>query len=196
LLSLCFCESCRQSAAVDGVDAGAAARSATVIIEKALAADHPVSKSVDELLASDAVLRDYAAWRCRQVTRLVEALRVACKCRMVLVREGGPTATGSDFAALAPHCDALLAPLPHPLGDGVESAIQAAVADAGSAARVEIAASAYPPACPDSAALVRALSTAARMGVSAAVVDHYGQLPISRLAWVKQAARYATRESA
>jgi hypothetical protein len=194
LLSLCFCESCRQAAAGEGVDAAAAARSATVLLERALASGEPVPKSVEALLASDQILNDYAAWGCRQVTGLIALLRQACRCRLSVLRSGGPLTTGSDFAAIAAHCDALLTPPPEPT-DAVEPAIQAAAAGTRDIAKVEIGVTACTPACPDSAALVRALSTAARLGVGTAVVDNYGLLPMTRLAWIKQAARYAARES-
>jgi hypothetical protein len=195
LLSLCFCESCRQSAAGEGVDAAAAARSATVLLERALASGEPVPKTVEGLLAADAVLRAHADWGCQQVTRLLRILRQACTCRLVVFRNGGTRARACDFPALAAECDGLLVPSPAPLGDSVEPAVAAGLADTGDIAKVEIVASAEPPACPDSAALVKALATAARLGVPAAAVDNYGQMPIHRLAWVKQAVRYATRES-
>lgn len=195
LRALCFCESCRQAAAAEGVDAAAAARSASVILEKALAAGEPVGRPVEGLLAGDAILRAYAAWRGRQVTRLVEALRSSCRCRMVVVHAGGWAEPGSDCAALRAHGDALLTQLPLLPAEEFETALQAASTAVGGAAGLELAVDARMPACPDSATLVRALSAAARLGVSAAVVDNYGQLPLPRLAWIKQAARYASREA-
>ena len=165
------------------------------MLERALATGEPVPKTVEGLLASDPILRAYADWGCGQVTRLLATLRPACRCRLVLLREGGLRTTASDFPALAAHCDALLVPIPPLLADQVELTVAAATADMGSVSKVEIAASAQPPACPDSAALVKALSTAARLGVQAAMVDDYGKIPLSRLAWIKQAARYAARES-
>lgn len=194
LLGLCFCESCRQAATGEGIDAAAAARSATVLLERALATGEPVPKSVEALVASDQILGDYTAWGVRQVTGLIELLRGACRCRLVVRRAGDRLTTGSDFAAISAHCDALLTSPLEP-ADEVEPVVQAAVADAGELGKVEVGVSACAPACPDSTTLVRALSTAARLGVRTAVVENYGLLPTRRLDWIKQAARYAVRES-
>lgn len=194
LLGLCFCESCRQSAASDGIDAASAARSATVLLERALATGEPVQKSVEALIASDPILSAFAAWGERQVARLLDLLRQACRCRLVLRREGGRLTTGSDFAGLAAYCDALLTAPAEP-ADEIEPAVQAAAGDMGDVGKVEVGVSACAPACPDSTTLVRALSRAARSGVRTAVVENYGLLPVKRLDWIKQAARYAVRES-
>src|SRR5690606_681998 len=126
--------------------------------------------------------------------RLVALLRRACRCRLV-IRRGETPAGGNDYSAINEHSDALLTAPPKPVTDEVQQVIQVAAAEAGDVARVEVGVSACAPECPDSAALVRALSTAARLGVRTAVVENYGLLPLPRLAWIKQAARYATREA-
>lgn len=195
LLRLCFCESCRQAAAGEGIDAAAAARSVTVTLEKSLASGEPVRKPVEDLLASDEILRAYVEWGGRQVTGLVALLRQACQRRLVVRRDEDVLAGGGDMKAIAGHCDALLMPPPKPMTDDVQPGVEAAAAEIGDVGRVEVGVSACAPECPDSAALVRALSTAARLGVRTAVVENYGLMPIARLTWIKQAVRYATREA-
>lgn len=195
LLGLCFCESCRQMATRDGVDAAAAVRSASVLLEKALASGEPVPGQVEDLLARDLALATYAQWRCRQVQELLGMLREACTCRLLLHRKGNSLSTGSDFRLLASHCDGLITAPAQPNTDDVESGIGAAAEEAGDVSRVEVGVSACSPHCGDSAMLVRAFSRAAAMGVQSFSVANYGLLPLARLGWIKQAVRYAQREA-
>ncbi|GMV97876.1 MAG: hypothetical protein AMXMBFR83_22300 [Phycisphaerae bacterium] len=192
LLSLCFCESCRQAAA-DVVDVAAAARSATVILEPALKTGEPVAPSVADLLADDPILRAFAEWRAEQVMKLIGLMKNACGCRLLL--NVGPDAwtPDADLAAVAGRCDALVASAA--TEEAVEPAIRQARTAAGADGRVEISIEGGSPGYTESASLVRSFSTAVRMGLRCAVVGSYGRMPLARLEWIKQAARYALRES-
>jgi hypothetical protein len=48
--------------------------------------------------------------------------------------------------------------------------------------------------CLDSATLVKAVAQAASLGVRRINISNYGEMPLNRLAWIKQAGRYVNRE--
>ena len=96
----------------------------------------------------------------------------------------------------APHCDALLTQCPHPDREGaIGTIIRDASDEAGGLAHVELGFTACSPECPDSATFVGSVAQAAKSGVRSVNVYNYGMLPLGRLAWIKQASRYARRET-
>ncbi len=196
LMRLCFCESCRQGAGRDGVEAEMAARSAATTLERCLGSGEPMETTPAEVLAEDEILAAYVQWQAGQVTSLVELMRRACRCRLAVERERGFLHGSAGFQSIAAHVDALVA-----WGETAESAgrieplLRAAADEAGGAAKVELSLSAVPGACSDSASLVGAVAAAARRGAAGVNLREYGMLPLSRLDWIKQAARYGQREA-
>lgn len=204
LLSICFCESCRQAAGMEGIDSWATARSVSVTLDRALAVGEPVAGSIADLMESDPIVAAYARFAERQVSRLVNMLGQACPCR--LIAEASPAAlraigaspgrTGHVAASGDAPAAARIAGIvtPATLGD-VQPVLAAAIAEIGDTSRLDLRTSADPASCPDSAALVRAFSIATGLGIRTASITHYGLLPQDRLGWIKQATRYAQRES-
>jgi len=193
LCSLCFCESCRQSAARDGIDAAAAARSASVTLERIFARGQPLESSVHEFLADQDLLQAFSDWRCEQITSLIESIRPSCRCRFAVHEQGGRDC-GADYAAIANHCDVLVAAC-DPNEAVIQSAFGAALRETHDAGRIELALSACSPECPDAPTLVRAMRQAARLGIRSVQISNYGLIPLKRLEWIKEAIRYAQRET-
>lgn len=188
LLNLCFCESCRQTATRDGLDAQACIRSARAALERILTRDEPPSRSPQEFLGEEPLLSVWQDWRLRQVTELLGSLSDVCRTPMV-VRLNPPTQyTGLEVAAKAA---VGLQVAMSSLGD---DAVDAGFRDLPPS--VEVSLSARHPECRDAASLVRAVSRLARAGFRRVRIEDYGSIPVSRLDWVKQAVRYARRESA
>lgn len=196
LLRLCFCESCRQAADRHGIDSSAAARAAELRLERIFRKGEAPEQSVQDVLGDDPLLAEYTHWRCSQVTALLRSIRESCRCRLVLHRRGTTETSGTDYRQLAGFADGLLAPASPTDGVPVSDAIEAAQEDVtGTNARVEVAVDAGFPSCGEAASLVRALSQAAHGNACGAVVSNYGMIPLARLDWIKQAARYAQRET-
>ncbi|MFQ5490404.1 MAG: hypothetical protein ACE5GE_06745 [Phycisphaerae bacterium] len=201
LLSMCFCESCRQlrlDDAPDGLDAAAAARSAQVRLEKILETGKPLSGAVAGLFEEDAVLRSFAAAQWASVGRAVQAASHACRGRLTLLTYADAVPCRGEWPwagiASAPAVGAV-ARLSQ---DGDDATRVQQVAQAGDGVRSEVwlrmddwvgAADGVA----DSSTLVRRLTALAESGVARVTLDGYGSLPRSAMAGVKQAIRFARR---
>jgi hypothetical protein len=101
-----------------------------------------------------------------------------------------------DFKAIGQVCDGLLPHCPYPDRPEVIAAmVRQVYDDTQDMAGVELGFNVCTPPCPDSAAFVSAVSEAARLGVRSINIYNYGMLPLSRLEWIRKAARYARREA-
>ncbi|UCD28558.1 MAG: hypothetical protein JSV03_15990 [Planctomycetota bacterium] len=196
LSDLCFCESCRQAAVDDGIDAGAAAKAAGAALEKIFAGGDPLEQSIEEFMGDVPVLSDYVDWRCAKVASLVETIKQSCKCRIVVHRAGGRFVAAADFKTIGPYCDATLSNCPHPYTDQtIDETVNEALKDTGEISHVELGFNAFSPFCPDSATLVRSVSHVAKLGVPSVNIYNYGLIPLSRMEWIRRATRYAGREA-
>ncbi|UCD27838.1 MAG: hypothetical protein JSV03_12130, partial [Planctomycetota bacterium] len=196
LFNLCFCESCRQAAKDDGIEVEAAAEAASSTLERIYYHGEPLAESTAEIIDQVPALGEYTDWRCAKVTSLVEMVRQSCECRIVIHRAGERLVAAADFKAIGPHCHATLTNCPYPYDDkAIELTISEALEDTGNIGHVELGFSACLPMCPDSATLVRSLSHAARLGVPSVNIYNYGMIPLPRMEWIRQATRYARRES-
>ena len=193
LLSLCFCESCRQSATRAGADVESAARSAQTRLEKSFQVGRSVSDDVDELLAADEPLAGYCRWRVESMTELIAALKAGCKASLVMYDVGEPHAAGGDVAALNEHVDAFLGACYAPDIEKIEATVDRLRKLKPDAAGVELGFHGYPPVCPDAQTLVRQFTRAAELGVRSVNLYNYGIMPEANLDWVRQAVRAAIR---
>jgi len=176
LSNLCFCESCRQKAKNLGLDVDAAAKTTADTLEAILQHDQALNISLDQFINEHPALSEFTTWRCKEVNSMVETIGQSSPAPLVIHRDGGRFIAGTDWPALAPFCRATLSNCPEPYTD---QAIEQTINQARQ----------------DDATLVRALSLAARMGVPSANLYNYGLIPLSRLQWIKQAARYIHRET-
>ena len=150
---------------------------------------------VTDLLAEEPVLAAFADWRCRQVTSLVQLVRSTCRCRLVIHHDGDRFWAGADYAAIAAHCDAVLALFYESEPARLEAIVEQAAGEVGGAERVELGLSACTPPCADSASLVAVVKKAVELGIRSVNVYHYGLIPLRRLEWIRRASRYARREA-
>lgn len=192
---LCFCESCRQMAARDGIDVADAANVAREHLEHILATGEPLTQPVAEFVAKHSPLQDFVDWRCKQITSLIQTIKRSCRNRLVIHHSGEPFQAATVFPDIAAYCDALLAECREVDAHSITQLIQTVTKDAGSIDRVELSLSACTPPCPDSTTLVRSMKHIAELGARSVSISNYGLIPISRLEWIRQAIRYAQRET-
>ncbi len=84
LLSICFCESCMQSAGESGVDALAARRSAAAMLDASFDRAAPADQAAESALADNAPFQAYLSWRGQAMSALWSRLARACKCDLVI----------------------------------------------------------------------------------------------------------------
>lgn len=195
LLTLCLCESCRQAASQAGLDVAAVERSAKTDLERILRgeAETPMP-DLDEYVTTRPPLRAFLAWRAKGVADLVSRLRPACAAKLLAMRAGDATTTGTDPRQIAANCDGLLA-LGYGADEaGIERLVKQAADETGSPQRVWLGLDVTGHRTKDSASLVRHVGCAARLGVAGVSFYNYGIIPPGRLPWVQQAIRYGRRE--
>lgn len=195
LSNLCFCESCLQMAARDGVDAAAAASVAAHTLEGILTGAPPTDLQPAAFVATQLPLAAFVDWRHRQITSLYEALRKSCPCRLVLRCPEDPWGAGCDIPALAPHVDALLLSWREPNPAQLPAALAPLVNILADPARVELELSACTPPTREASTLVAVTKQAVDLGIRRITIGNYGLLPLARLEWIRQACRYAQREA-
>ncbi|MBP7937921.1 MAG: hypothetical protein KA354_25070 [Phycisphaerae bacterium] len=195
LRGLCLCESCRQGCSRDGLDAARIVALVEGYLGRVLIGDEPIGQGIEELVDAEPLLEDFAAWRCGQITSLIKLLKTSCRSRLVMHRSGDRFWSAADFAAIAPHCDALLPIFYDADLEVLNKLVQAAVEEGGSPERVELGLSACTPPCSGPDLLVAAVKRAVELGVRSVNIYNYGLIPLSRLEWIHQATRYARREA-
>jgi len=189
LLSVCFCESCLQSAAVAGVDIAAARRSATVMLDSFLDAGTPADGSLATALADNEPLRQYLTWRGGALSALWRRLSESVACDVVVERAGDQavaraaafldlddSAPAAVLTGAAPGCDVAKCVVPRARRNELRIPAAMCVGDHG----------------PE---LVACLSQAADAGVTAFQIEGGTTLSESGLATVKQAIRFVKRRA-
>ncbi len=193
LYSLCFCESCRHLATRDGFEFDALHGLARSRLEHALNEGEPLGSPAD--LFEEPLVAGFLTWRARQIVALHAALRKACSCELVLHQAGTPECDGTDWSALAGLTDRMMVRCVEPSIHLIEDAISYGLRVAHDPGRIELGLSVGAYACPDSQVLVAGLRHAAARGVAGASLANYGLLPLGRLEWIRNAIRYAQRET-
>jgi hypothetical protein len=195
LLGLCFCESCRQMAARDGLDMTAIADLVRGHVERLFETAEPATGPLEAFVADRPLLGDYARWRCGQVADLLKTIRSSCPVRLVVHRRGDRFRGGNDFGVLASHYDAVMPLFYESNWERMAARVAQARREAGASDRVELALSACQPPCESSATLTAGMKRATDLGIRSVNVYNYGLMPLSRLDWVSHASRYARREA-
>ena len=185
LLSVCFCESCLQSAAATGVDLAAARRSASVMLESIFEGGTPTDSSLAAALVDNEPLRRYLTWRGNSLSSLWHRLAESAACDVVVQRADDQAAAFLELDYAAPDgvmttavagCDVAKCVVPGAQRSELRVPAARCVGDHG----------------PE---LVASLSQAAEAGVSAFQIDGGTTLPESGLASVKQAVRFIKRRT-
>jgi len=208
LSRLCFCESCRQRAVEDGVDAAMAGRSVRVWLEQLLehgawpmrrsgraAAEEVASEgpTIEDLLGEDEALRTYVEWRQRRVVETIRRAASVSRVPLLVYAMGEDIQAGVSWARVGKATAGLLVQCFGADAERVEDAVARFAGAAGGVDRLAIGLWAGPPVIRDSACLVRLASRAAELGVRCFHYYLYGILPEPSLTWVRQAIRAARR---
>ncbi len=199
LLDWCFCASCRQRATDSGLDVEQAACCARDHLEAAFRLEPPRHSSLDELLAEEPILAEFHRVRLDTVTSLVRLVRARTRLRLVAdltgLAEVERPCRAVDLAALAEQCDSLLLAAPAAEHNAEQTFFEAVVKAAGGPQGVDLSIECYPPRTRTAQALVSEVRRLAESGYSRIGFFNYGLAPEPCLDWVRQAVRYARRES-
>jgi len=183
--SVCFCESCLQSASAAGVDTAAARRCASVMLDAFFTSGTPCDRTLSAALVDREPLRNYLVWRGRSLSTLWHRLAQSCACDVVVERAAEPAAGFQELDFAAP--DAVLVRAT-PGGDVSRCAV-------ASAKRSELHIPATMCVGDHGPELVATMARAGEAGITAFQIDGGTTLPESGLAAVKQAIRFVKRHA-
>ncbi|MFQ5411378.1 MAG: hypothetical protein ACE5EC_03745 [Phycisphaerae bacterium] len=196
LANWCFCPACWQRAEDVDIDVASVQRNILAILEPLLRLEPTRHTTFGDVLSEYAELAAYHRMRCESVRSLIKSVRRRTEARLLLHIPTNVWVSGADVATLGAHCDGFIA------SPGRGDAHASPLARAESLARaceaverVEVGLSCYPPLCRDGPALVMAVHQASQQGYGAIGFSNYGLTPQPCLDWVRQAIRYARRES-
>ncbi len=189
LAAWCFCAACRQRARDGGID-----------VDKLVARIHsrfdaPIEPSPDQTFADFAgqepLAAAYEQLRIDTVSSLVATVRTRTKARLVLHLSPQARREAVRTTTVDAHCDGWVsAANTGPYATGECASLSPAVIN-----RREAAFICLPPMCNDGPSLVSAVHEASQAGCAAVGFSHYGAAPEPCLDWIRQATRYARRES-
>lgn len=194
LLSLCFCESCVQSANDADIDAAAVLRSVRVHLAPTIAGQPPRTTSINDFLASDALIRAYTRHRTDSIRALVTAVRRRTKIPIFVHAPYAPDLAGWNPADLGQHCDGFIFPAWTESPESRRARLAELIAAAASPDRVHLGFYCYPPQTADGPTLVRAVHEAVSAGHETIGFYNYGIAPNAGLDWARQAIRFARRD--
>ncbi len=192
LLSWCFCSACRTRSLEAGVDAEEARLAIIRHLEACMRPGRPRAASLEELVAAEPVLAEYRRMRVEAVASLLLVVRPRSNCRLLLHYPVEAMPGTADAAALGAQCDGFI--LPFEGGEPSRSAREVAAA-AGGLDRIEASMRCYPPLVEDGPTLVSNVHQITQAPYAAVGFENYGTAPAECLEWVRQAVRYARRES-
>lgn len=190
-LAWCFCASCRQRAADAGITPDVVVAAILSRLDAASKLESRDVRSFRQLLSENDVLAAYQRMRVDSVVSLARSVRSKATCRVIHRLEGDLNARAVDPASLISTCDAVIVrrdgegdPSSPPFGN-------LAIA----AERLEIGLTCRPPHSADGPSLVASTLAASRAGYAAIGFENYGLTPEPCLEWVRQAIRFARRET-
>ena len=187
LLAVCFCESCYQGGEAARVDVVAARRSVEKILQGRIDQDGVSDRGMESVLSHHAPLAEFFAWRAAELSALWGKMTESCQCGLSLDR-------GHDPCASRQH-----EKIDWSLPASVITRLDSLGGWAGVIRDGAVRSEARIPACLAGGAhgqeLVGALATAVEHGVSAVEIDDYALLTGAALDSIKQAFRFARRES-
>lgn len=205
LLSLCFCESCRQKAATSGVAVEEVVSTVRAILQGRLAGTGS-EIHLAALLADNQALSHFVRWRGSELQALLTQLKAASSCALLVDLDSscadGIVQTANDWSV----ADGVLVGL-----DAAENVVRRAPPAANdgtlftsgnptevgqfSECRVELRVPIEYWHRRGGSDLVSALSSAVESGVTTTTFDEYGLLSEAAFASIKQAVRFAKRSA-
>lgn len=193
LRTICFCESCRQLSKRDEIDVDAAARIAGETLEAACRSGGSVQDSIADFVEQHEPLAAFLVWRRSQLQRWIASLKTACQCPLTGEAPPQPEVDCLPAIELSDAFDNLYRTCGQTGAETVDATL--AGLDAGwDPSRIILGISARSD-CPSSEDLVAAVVRAVQSGCRAVAIGDYGSVPLDRLDWIRQAVRFARRES-
>ncbi len=206
-LAWCFCPACRQQAQAAGVDANQVQTKIEDLVA-ALLAGETSARQWNEFVAEDAVLAGYARWQDETGVSMVRRLRERCS-KFLSVR---PDDTGCQVVTARPElrrwgaaCDRMsLRAVQGVVPDEPElirklgwemAAARSESPPPPADLKVDLLMPGRPPDVRDGPHLVSLAHEAAQTGCEAIIFQDYATSPDACLDWVRQAIRFARRES-
>ncbi|MFO0973460.1 MAG: hypothetical protein U1A27_08495 [Phycisphaerae bacterium] len=195
LASLCFCESCARAAADADVPVERVMQVVRAHLLEAVRRGGGDAESLDALVEQDAALRGYLDVRRAGVVALVAAVRKRAGVPVVTAVPRDARLAGFDARGVAAAGDGLLLPSAPRRPDEQLAAADAWVEPAGGRDRLALTFDLTPGGLPGAAALVSAVHAAVTRGHSTVGFAGFGVAGAAALDAVRQAIRYARRES-
>jgi len=192
----CFCPACRQRAEDADIDAEAVRLTILSILEPLLRLEPARHATYGDVLSENANLAAWHRMRCESVCSLIKSVRRRTSARLLLHIAVDAWASGADVGMLREHCDGFIASPWHADTEALPLVRAETLAHACEAIeQVEVGLPCYPPRCVDGPGLVTAVHEASQAGYGGIGFSNYGLAPEPCLDWVRQAIRYARRES-
>jgi len=195
LLSLCFCESCRQGALSADVDVEQAVGSVRDGLARWFADAQPSGETVEELLGRDAAVRSFVQWRTRWLSETIRKMRSTCRCKLVVYADRDIAGSGFDLADVASEIDGAVGCCYSPETELIDRTVGWLSGVMAGTNRLSVGLMTYPPGSPDAPTLVRHVHRVSELGVPSVHLYHYGIMPDACLTWTKQALRKPRREA-
>jgi len=197
LLSICFCESCLQSAAGQDIDSDGARRSVRTWLNGALDQSRLLPDSWVALLAEDDVLDGYVRHRRDAHIALMSALSRHCPCDLVLHVGGYTESDLPALSAMAPNCAAINVSVsrawPTVKCSTLDQALEAC--RVSGASRYEAEVSVRESLADDATGLVSTVKGLVDRGVAGVHFRHYDLMGDRGFKAVQQAIRHARRSA-
>jgi hypothetical protein len=196
LLWWCFCPSCRQRAEGGGIEVESVVASVRGCLDRMFRLERPAYSSIEEALEADEHLAAYFRMRCEAVTSLLASLRRQTNVRLLVHVDSSAWDSGANIARLSEHCDGFVATAADYGSPAWSERVDRLVQATGTTGRVDLGLACCPPRVSDGPALVAATHRAAQSGYAGVGFCNYGLAPEPCLDWVRQAIRFARRETA
>lgn len=197
LLTICFCESCLQSARGGNVDADGAMRSVEVLLNGFLAQARLLPNSLADVLTEDETLERYVTHRREEHAALIDALARRTDCDMVLHVGDDVTDDRPALSAMAASCAAINVAVsnvsPEPTASMFTQVLKACRMNRSR--QCEAVVSVREPLTKDASGLVRTMKQLVDDGVTSVHLDHYGLMGENEFVAAKQAIRFARRSA-
>ncbi len=194
LMSLCFCESCRQGARDADVDVETVIRSVQADLEEWFERATPSDETVEARVDRDGALGAFVRWRTEQLSAYLRRIRSTCQCDLIVYAERDVYGSAFDLSDVAGEFEGVVGTCYSPETELIDRTVEWLSGTMGGTDRLSIGLMTYPPASTEAPVLVRHVHRVAALGVPSVHLYHYGIMPDACLKWTQQALRKPRRE--
>ncbi len=192
LLSICFCESCYQSASQAGVDVEMTKRSTKVMLQKSFEGGTASEVTFDHVLKDNTALQAFIHWRKGEMAALLKRIVGQCSGECMLDRSTNESINRPPDDVPLDTTDGVIDRVDQP--DQLDTIFESPASE-NSAGRHELRIDHSLTLGSHGSELIGLISRATEKGCKAIHFDHYGLLPDSAMTTIKQAIRFARRSS-